>query len=103
MLLFTPCSKLPAPMLKRHKESPIPFGEPVAAVSMLKSRSAIRFFFVASLHFPINLPVQQSDAPKLWMICLSSERVTVTSPLSNVSPGGGGISVESPHEVVIST
>src|SRR5687768_13046214 len=53
----------------------MPLGVPSATVSMLNNRSAIWFFFCTLLQLPKNLVVQQSDEPKLWMVCFSLLRL----------------------------
>src|SRR5690606_18413603 len=75
--LAAPCSKLPPPILNRQRDKPIPLGLPSDSVSVLNNRSATRFFFSISAHLPINLAVQQSEAPKLCMVCLSFKGLMV--------------------------
>jgi hypothetical protein len=50
--------------------SPIPFGLPLAIVSMLNSQSAIAFFF-ASGQLPTNWQAQASDAEKFRIVWFS--------------------------------
>ena len=38
---LSPCSRLPAPRLNRHIESPMPFGRPYLSFAVLNSQSAI--------------------------------------------------------------
>src|SRR5574337_412378 len=65
--LLSPWLALPAPMLYLHKLRPIPFGLPSFNVSVLKSKSAIAFFF-SSGQLPTNWQDHASDAAKLSIV-----------------------------------
>src|SRR5690606_25583318 len=90
----------PPPILNLHKDKPIPIGLPLSSVSVLNKRSATWFFFLSSAHCPTNLPDQQSDAPKLWIVCLTTPASIFTRICASISVVGFSVVVGLPQAMV---
>ena len=76
MPLSRPWSWLPAPMLKRHIESPMPRGCPLLSFSVLNNQSAVCNRTLSG-HSPMCCMLQASDAPKPSIVCKGA-RVSIS-------------------------